>query len=626
MCGIAGKYSLDGAPAERELLGRMAGAMVHRGPDDEGVYLDGPFGMTMRRLSIIDLGAGHQPLCNEDGTVWVVFNGEIYNYVELREELRARGHRFTTNTDTEVIVHLYEDLGAACVEPLRGMFGLAVWDVRRRSLLLARDRLGKKPLYYAFRPGHELVFGSELKAVLEDPAVEREIDPEALDRYASFLYIPSPASIFRSVRKLPAGHTLVCTPDGITVRRYWDLPLPSASVRPDEVPGRFRELLTEAVKIRLRSDVPVGAFLSGGVDSSAVVASMAALLDRPVVTTSIGFREDGYSELPYAALVARHVGSEHHEHVVEAPTPALIERLAWHLDEPFADSSAVPTYFVSMAARRHVTVALSGDGGDELFAGYARHRNEGIEHAVRSRVGRLGGRGLARGATLLPEGTRGRNTLIDLGLSAEDACARKFYFTPRVPALKAALYSPGFREAVAGADPMAPFRHAYRRAEGADPVSRILHVDLSTYLCDDILSKVDRMSMAHSLEVRAPLLDHKLVEFVAALPPAWKLNGGTTKALLRSVLDGRVPREAFERPKHGFTSPIGGWLRGPLAEYVEDTLNSRRAAERGYFDPAAVQQLWTAHRSGRANYEHEIWMLLMLETWHRAYADRALAV
>ncbi len=620
MCGIAGKYRLDGAPVDRRLLKRMAGAMVHRGPDDEGFYVDGAFGMTMRRLSIIDLGAGHQPLCNEDGSVWVVFNGEIYNYVELRDELVARGHRFKTATDTEVIVHLYEDLGRDCVQPLRGMFGLAVWDERTRTLLLARDRLGKKPLYYSLRPGRALVFASELKALLEDAAVERDVDVEALDRYASLLYVPSPASIFRDVRKLPAGHTLVCTPEGASIHRYWDLPLPEPEPRPD-APERFHELLTEAVKIRLRSDVPLGAFLSGGVDSSAVVATMARLLNRPVVTTSIGF-DDGDSELPYAAMVARHVGSEHHPRIVTAPSPELIERLVWHLDEPFADSSAVPTYFVSMAAREHVTVALSGDGGDELFAGYGRHRVEALEHRIRRVLGPRAGRAVARAAARLPVGTKGRNVLLDVGLPAEDGCARKFYFTPEVPRLKARLYSPWLRAETEKLDPLAPFRRAFRRAETADAVNRILNVDVATYLCDDILVKVDRMSMAHSLEVRAPLLDHKLVEFVATLPAAWKLNGGGSKVLLRSVLDGMVPRAAFDRPKHGFVSPIAGWLRRELAGYVEDTICSRRARERGYFDPAGVRALWAAHRSGQANFAHEIWMLLMLELWHRAFVDR----
>ena len=622
MCGIAGKYNLDGAPMDRELLGRMAAAMTHRGPDDEGFYVKGSFGMTMRRLAVIDLGAGHQPLCNEDGTVWIVFNGEIYNYVELREALVARGHRFKTNSDTEVVVHLYEDLGRSCVHPLRGMFAFALWDEKSRTLLLARDRLGKKPLYYSFLRGRALVFGSELKAVVEDPAVERAIDVAALDQYASLLYVPAPASIFRSARKLPAGHTLVCTPEEVNVERYWELPLPEPDPRRD-APARFQELLTEAVRIRLRSDVPVGAFLSGGVDSSAVVATMARLLERPVVTTSIGFEEDGYSELPYAAMVARHIGSEHHERVVRAPSPELIERLVWHLDEPFADSSAVPTYFVSMAAREHVTVALSGDGGDELLAGYGRHRVEALEHRIRRAIGATAGRAVGRAAAWLPVGTKGRNVLLDVGLAAEDACARKFLFRPEAPELKARLYSPWLRAETAALDPLAPFRQAFRRAEDVDPVSRILGVDLATYLCDDILVKVDRMSMAHSLEVRAPLLDHKLVEFVAALPPAWKLQGATGKVLLRTIVEALVPREAFDRPKHGFVSPMGRWLRHELAGYVEETICSRRARERGYFDPDAVRTLWTAHREGRGDFAHEVWMLLVLEVWHRAFVDRA---
>jgi asparagine synthase (glutamine-hydrolysing) len=606
---------------DRHLLARMAKAMVHRGPDDEGAFVNGPFGMTMRRLSIIDLGGGHQPISNEDGSIWVTFNGEIYNYVELREELVARGHRFKTDSDTEVIVHLYEEHGEKCLSELRGMFAFAVWDEKARALLLARDRLGKKPLYYALLPGRALVFASELKAVLQDRAVERAIDLEALDRYVSFLYIPAPASIFKQVRKLPAGHYLVCTPRGIAVREYWDIPLADGEARPQGVLQRFEELLAEAVRVRLRSDVPLGAFLSGGVDSSAVVATMARLLERPVVTTSIGFSEAGYDELPYAGLVARHVGSEHHERVVTSPSPELIETIVWHLDEPFADSSAIPTYFVSMAARERVKVALSGDGGDELFAGYSRHRIEGIEHAIRRTVGRLGGRGLTALASLLPPGVKGRNSLLSLTLPPEEACARKFYFTPQVPRLKAELYSPWLRAATAGFDALDPFKRAFRAAAAADPVTRILYVDIKTYLADDILVKVDRMSMAHSLEVRVPLLDHKLVEFVATLPPRWKLGGGTTKVLLRQALDGRVPPETLGRAKHGFISPIGRWLRGDLASYVEETLCSRRAAERGYFDPGAVRRLWTSYRREPGRFDHQLWMLLVLEVWHRRYLD-----
>ncbi|TLZ79031.1 MAG: asparagine synthase (glutamine-hydrolyzing) [Methanobacteriota archaeon] len=626
MCGIAGKYNLDGAPVDRDLLNRMADAMFHRGPDEGGFYAGGPFGMAIRRLSIIDLDSGRQPISNEDGSIWVALNGEIYNYVELRDELRARGHSFRTETDTEVIVHLYEERGERCVDALRGMFAFAVWDERTRTLMLARDRLGKKPLYYAVLPERTIVFASELKAVLEDESVQRTIDLEALDAYLSLHYIPGGASIFRQVRKLPPGHLLVCSPRGITVRQYWDIPIPEgaagATASGRATVDEFRARLTEAVGIRLRSDVPVGAFLSGGVDSSAVVAVMAELMGRPVVTASIGFHEDGYSELPYASLVARHLRSEHHERIVTSPAPELIEKIAWHLDEPFADASVIPTYFVSLCARERVTVALSGDGGDELFAGYARHRIETIQQGIRRTTGYLGASALAAAAGLLPRGTKGRYAMRDLALPPEEVCARKFYFSPRVPQLKAALYSSWLRAETAGCDPLAVHKRAFRTAAAADPLSRILYVDLKTSLPDDMLVKVDRMSMAHSLEVRTPLLDHKLVEYVALLPPQWKLGGGTTKVLLRATLDGAVPREAFDRKKHGFMSPIGQWLRTDLAPYVEDTVCSPRALARGFFEPRTVRWLWDAHRTGRANFEHEIWMLLILEVWHRVFVDR----
>jgi asparagine synthase (glutamine-hydrolysing) len=455
---------------------------------------------------------------------------------------------------------------------------------------------------------------------LQDDTLNPTVDLEALDQYVSLLYIPAPAVIFKEVRKLPAGHFLFCTQKETAIRQYWDIPLGQGEYANDKVLPRFQELLTEAVKIRLRSDVPLGAFLSGGVDSSTVVAAMADIIDRPVVTASIGFREEGYSELPYADLVARHIRSEHHEHLMTPPSPDLIETLVWHLDEPFADSSAIPTYFVSMVARQHVKVALSGDGGDELFAGYSRHRIETIEHALRRILRTFMGRALARVAAALPAGTKGRNSLLNLALSPEEACAKKFYFTTQVPSLKAQLYSPWFQAETARFDPLVSFKRAYRAAEAIDPLSRILYVDLKTYLADDILVKVDRMSMAHSLEVRVPLLDHRLVEFVATLPTSWKLNGDTTKGLLRTALNGRVPREAFERKKHGFISPIGLWLRNELADYVEDTICSRRAIERGYFDPKSVRALWAKHRQGQGDFAHEIWMLLILEVWHRTFA------
>jgi len=622
MCGIAGKYNLDGRPADAQLLSRMASLIRHRGPDDEGVYIDGPLGMTMRRLSIIDVASGHQPICNEDGSIWIVFNGEIYNYVELYAELVARGHRFKTQSDTEVIVHLYEEYGQECLQYLRGMFAFALWDAKARRLFIARDRLGKKPLFYALLPGRTFVFASELKALLQDGDVERSIDLEALNQYLGLLYIPAPACILKAVRKLPAGHFLVCDPDGVRVGKYWEIPLEQPAPPPDPL-ERFREILSDAVKIRLRSDVPLGAFLSGGIDSTTVVTTMAQQLQRPVVTASIGFKHEGYNELPHARAVAERLGTEHHERWVTAPSADLIDTILWHLDEPFADSSAIPTYFVSKAAREHVTVALSGDGGDELFGGYSRHRIEALEYRIRRAVGPLGAKMLGGIAGLLPSNLRGRNVLARVALADDEACARKFQADSHVPECKAELYSPALKAETASFDELAPFRQAFRLAEGLDPLSRIMFVDVKTYLADDILTKVDRMSMAHSLEVRVPLLDHKLVEFAVSLPPSLKVAGDVTKILLRQVLNGDTPQQVLTREKHGFISPIGQWLRGELAGYVEETLFSARARERGYFDAATVRRHWDEHRQGRRNREHEIWMLLGLEVWHRLYVDGA---
>jgi asparagine synthase (glutamine-hydrolysing) len=618
VCGIAGRLNLDGAPVPARLLRAMAGRLTHRGPDDEGVHAEGPIGLASRRLSIIDLDTGRQPIANEDGSVHVVLNGEIYNFVELRAALEGRGHRFATRTDTEVIVHLWEDHGPGLLDHLRGMFGLAVWDARRRALLLARDRLGEKPLFYAHRPGRSLAFASELKALLVDPDLDPRLDTAALDQYLSLLYVPAPATIFREVRKLPAGHYLLATARGVEVREYWDVPLPPAGEEDRLDPARLRAALDDAVRIQLRSDVPLGAFLSGGIDSTTVVAAMARHVGPGVVTCSVGFADEGYSELPYAERAAAAVGGRHRARLVPAPTPALLDRLAWHLDEPFGDSSAVPTFAVSALAREQVTVALSGDGGDELFGGYRRHAVEGWEHALRRWVNGAAP-AVARAATRLPAGLPGRNALARLAAPADLACAAKFQVGGGAPGLKARIYSGDLRRALAAADPLAPFTDAYARAAGADPLNRILYVDLKTYLPDDILVKVDRMSMAHSLEVRAPFLDHRLVEMVARLPGRVKVPGDATKPLLRALLEGCVPRAAWDRPKHGFTAPVARWLREELREAVEARLFSARGVGRELFDPHGLDVLWEAHHAGRADHAHELWMLLMLETWHAVH-------
>jgi asparagine synthase (glutamine-hydrolysing) len=615
MCGIAGKFNLDDRPIDLGLLARMAERLSHRGPDDAGYHVSGPIGLASRRLSIIDLATGRQPISNEDGTVWVVLNGEIYNFVELRATLERRGHCFRTRTDTEVIVHLYEDEGPGLLEHLRGMFAFALWDVRRRQLLLARDRLGEKPLFYAHRPGRALLFASELKSLLVDPEIQPSINLAAVDQYLSLLYIPAPATIFSEIKKLPAGHYLTCTEQGIEVHEYWDVPLPPEGEEDRLDEESLRAQLREAVRIQLRSDVPLGAFLSGGIDSTTVVAAMSDDLGPEVVTCSVGFPEEGYNELAHAQTVAECLGSRHQSRVVGPPARELIERLSWHFDEPFGDSSAVPTWEVSGLARERVKVALSGDGGDELFGGYARHATEKWEHALR-RCGRVAAWTMARVAAGLPAGLTGRNALTRLAGPPDQACAVKFQFGRGAPQLKARIYAAGFRDAIATIDPLAPFKQAYARAGKVDPLNRILYVDLKTYLADDILVKVDRMSMAHGLEVRAPFLDHRLVEMVARLPGRTKVPGLATKPLLRAALDGRVPRTAWDRPKHGFTAPIGLWLRNGLRDCVEERLFSRSSLGRDLFDPKSLRRLWEDHLTGRGEHAHEIWMLLMLETWY----------
>jgi asparagine synthase (glutamine-hydrolysing) len=623
MCGIAGKCMWrPGASVDSDLLAAMTEAVRHRGPDSAGYHLADGVGLGHRRLSIIDLATGDQPLANEDGTVWTVFNGEIYNFAEIRRELEAHGHRFRTRSDTEVLVHGYEHWDAAVVQRLRGMFAFAIWDARRRRLLLARDRLGVKPLHYA-EVDDGVVFGSEIKSLLLDPAVPRDWSPEAIDAYLTLLYVPAPHTVFRAVRKLPPGCLLIAEDGRVQVSRYWDLPFPAtrAAATETEVIARLEDELHEAVRLRLISDVPLGAFLSGGIDSSLVVALMAETSDSPVVTTSIGFAERAYDELEHATTVARHLGVEQFTHVVTPDVESLLPKLAWHFDEPFADSSAVPTYYVSQAARAHVTVALSGDGGDELWAGYARHEVERTEHRARRALGPAGRALAGQAGRLLPLSMKGTRALRHLGLPPAQALALKHAYGHVEPAMKPHLYSEGFRRAVEGHDPFAHFRAAYERCTSPDPLDRAMYVDVHTYLADDILTKVDRMSMAVSLESREPLLDHRLVEFAASVSPALKIRNGTRKYLLRKLLAGRLPHSVVSRGKQGFDAPVADWLRGSLSPMLHDLLGSRRARERGLFDPPAVDRLLVEHQSGRGDHRHRLWQLMMLELWFRQFAD-----
>ena len=624
MCGIAGKFNFDPHRGiDRERLTAMTSVIAHRGPDADGFYVGDGIGLGHRRLSIIDLSTGDQPLSNEERTIWVVFNGEIYNFADIRSELEAHGHRFRTHSDTEVIVHAYEQWGDDAVDRFRGMFAFALWDEPRRRLLLVRDRIGVKPLYFSPTDAG-ITFGSEIKALLEDPDVPRDWSAEALDAYLTLQYVPSPQTIYRSVFKLPAAHLLVAEHGSISVRRYWDLQFTGDGdpAREHEYLDRLEALVNESVRLRLVSDVPLGAFLSGGIDSSAVVASMAEACgaDR-VITTSVGFDEGAFNELEHARVVARHLGVRQHEKIVRSDIADLLPTLAWHLDEPFADSSAVPTYYVSQAARQHVTVALSGDGGDELWAGYARHRVEQWELTARQWLGDSGGRIAGRVAARLPLAVKGARSLRHLALSPGDACARKHAYGLFDADVRHSLYSPDFARAVRDADPFAGFRAAYDACRSRDPLDRALYVDVRTYLVDDIMTKVDKMSMAVSLESREPLLDHKLLEFAATVPAALKLKHGQGKYLLRRLLGRRIPASIVDRPKQGFAAPIGEWLRGPLAPMVDGLLPDGRLRDRGVFDDRAVAAMWREHRGGAHDHRHRLWSLVMLELWFRQFVD-----
>jgi len=613
MCGIAGFYLREGQ-ASLATVRAMCDRIRHRGPDDEGYHVEGGCAIGMRRLSIIDLSTGHQPMANEDESVWVVFNGEIYNYQELRRDLRARGHRFATNSDTETLVHLYEEQGAEGLRRLRGMFAYAIWDARQRRILLARDRFGKKPLYYAVLP-EGLYFGSELKC-LHAAGVPSEIDAEALRMFFQFTYIPEPLTCFRAVRKLPAGSWLTYDAGG-TVRqgRYWQFPAPVAETPADfseaDVSAQLRDKFDESVRIRMIADVPLGAFLSGGIDSSSVVASMSLISPEPVRTFSIGFDESAFNELEYAAMVARRYRTEHHEIVVRPDAVDLVSRLVRHFDEPFGDSSAIPTFIVSEFAARHVKVALSGDGGDELFAGYDRF--QALDRL--RKLDRLPARlrtCISWAADRLPYAAYGKNYLHMLSCST----ALERYFESN--------FAPWFlRQELLQKDWMLPADGAYllRVLAGfllpgnADLLSQALFFETTQNLPGDLLVKVDRMSMANSMEVRCPLLDHELGELAAGIPHGWKIKDGQGKYILLRALGDRLPPPLLRRPKMGFSVPLSLWFRSTLRAFLWDHLTSASFAGRGMVSPTFVQQMLREHDCGRRDNSHWLWSLLMLELW-----------
>ena len=628
MCGIAGLAYADPAqPVDRTLLGRMTDVMRHRGPDAGGLHVARGVGLGHRRLSIIDVVGGDQPIFNEDRSKAVILNGEIYNFQALRAELEAHGHRFETRSDTEAIVHAYEEWGLDCVARLRGMFAFALWDASAHRLVLARDRVGKKPLYYA-ADAEGIRFASELKALLQDPALKRVVDLEALDDYFSFGSVAAPRSIFQGIAQLLPAHYLVWDRRGVRITEYWDVPHePARPCGEAEALARFDAVFTEAVRGRLISDVPLGAFLSGGVDSSAVVEAMSRLSDRPVLTTSVAFEEREFSEAHHARAVARAVGSDHHELMVRPQAADVLPKLVWHLDEPFADASALPTYYVSKAARERVTVALSGDGGDEVFAGYQRRYGMNRwEARLRRwlpdwvRAGVLGPIGAHYPkADWLPRPLRARYLLQNLATTFERA-----YFSDLSRFRsdeKAALLTPELCRSLGGHDSFEGFRRHFDRVAHLDPLTQLLYVDLKTWLANDILVKVDRMSMASSLEVRAPLLDHHVIEFAATIPPDLKYHGRTSKYLLKRHLEGRVPAATVHRRKQGFEIPQAAWLRGELRDMAHELLLSRRAAERGYVRPERVRGMWEDHHGGLRDRSSQLWALMVLELWHRTFVD-----
>ncbi len=617
MCGIAGIVSLDGEPVSLGELEQMTAVMVHRGPDEDGFYLGRGVGLAMRRLSIIDLKTGSQPVRNEDGSVWLVFNGEIYNFKELRAELEKRGHSFYTAADTETIVHLYEEYGSDCVHKLRGMFAFALWDEGRRQLLLGRDRLGIKPLYYA-EAGGRLIFASELKALLQLPEVERKLNWRGVNHLFTFLVTPLAESIIAGVRKLEPGHVLIASPGKrLVVESYWDVRFQPDYGRSEEYfAERLREILEESVRLHMVSDVPLGAFLSGGIDSSSVVAAMARLASGPVKTFSIGFPEGDYNELGYARLVAERFGTEHHELVLEPNVLEIIDEMVWYLDEPFGDSSAIPTYMVSKLAAEHVKVVLSGDGGDELFAGYQKYLVEKRERRYRF-LPSPARRALGALAAALPKGVRGRNFLRHISLSGWERYLDSVTLFRREERRR--LFRPEVFELMSGYD---PWRVELECLEGArgDWLSALEYLDLKSYLPLDILTKVDRMSMAHSIEARVPLLDHVLVEFAATIPPDLRLRHGTTKYIFKLAMKGLLPDVTIDRPKQGFAVPLGRWFRGRLSSFVRELLLSEESRKRGIFNPDHIERL-LARREKDRELDLELWTLISFELWCRTFLD-----
>ena len=629
MCGIVGIFDTQGQrPIDRDLLERMNQTQLHRGPDEGGLHIEPGLGLGHRRLSIIDLSSGQQPLFNEDGSVVVSFNGEIYNYPELMQELVSLGHTFRTQCDTEVIVHAWEQWGEHCVERFRGMFAFGVWDRKQRTLFLARDRIGVKPLFYALLDDGQLIFGSELKALVAHPGLQRDIDPCAVEEYFAYGYVPEPRTIYRQALKLPPAHTLTvrCGAPVPAPRAYWDVTFQSAGpISAQDAQHELVERLREAIRIRLMSEVPLGAFLSGGVDSGAVVALMAGLMSEPVNTCSIGFNDPAYNESEFAALIADRYQTHHSLDIVDTDDYGLIDTLAALYDEPYADSSAIPTYRVCQLARKRVTVALSGDGGDETFAGYRRYRWHMHEQRIRNLLplslrrplfGLLGD--IYPKADWAPKMLRAKTTFQALARDSMEAYYHSVSFVS--DALRARMFNARFKQTLQGYQAIEVMRrHAKNAPE--HPLSAIQYLDYKTYLVGDINTKVDRASMAHALEVREPLMDHKLVEWISGLPRDYKLHGREGKYVFKKGLEPHLPNDVLYRPKMGFSVPLASWFRGPLKQRVRDAMLGPTLGDTNIFDQDFLRQMVEQHESGVRDYSASIWTILMFEAFLRNNAN-----
>jgi asparagine synthase (glutamine-hydrolysing) len=627
MCGFCGIIHRSGVPISRELLQAMANTLRHRGPDDEGYYLQGGVGLGFRRLSIIDLAGGAQPMSNEDESLWLVFNGEIYNFQSLREQLFQTGrHRFKTRSDTEVILHLYEEYGEECVEHLRGMFAFALWDCHQKSLFLARDRFGKKPLVYCLLPD-QILFASEIKALLKNPAVNREIDHAAIDLYLTYQYIPSPWTIFKSIRKLPPAHTLVWKDGQIHLRRYWEPTFfPETTLTFEEAHEQMMAKLKESTRLRMIADVPIGAFLSGGVDSSIVVGLMSELSDQPIRTFSIGFEEQDFSELAYARLVAKRFGTRHQEFVVKPDAVEILPKLAWHYGEPYADSSALPSFYLAKLTRENVTVSLNGDGGDETMAGYPRYQAMAFMRFW-SKIPSQMRRRILNALSLVPDGhppysfSWRLKRLLGLGLyeGSFDYLDTLCFFRESD---KEDLYSPFMKSETRQTCAPAFLQSNLQRTLQDHGVNRYLHTDMMTYLPECLMVKMDIATMAHSLETRSPFLDHEFVDLVSRFPSSWKLKGlFRTKYIIRRAVKGWIPQEVLRRQKQGFGTPLSHWFRGDLKRYLTGMLLSEKALARGLFQKPVIERLLEEHNTGLANHSYRLWALLMLEHWYQIYVD-----